>query len=469
LGGAERPDAAGRGCLDPDSAALSALTRRTGLPEPRLGGAERPDAAGRGCLDPDSAALSALTRQDGAAWTPSPFPWRRGPPLPPSPGLLLHFHGGGFVAQTSRSHEPYLRGWARDLGTPILSVDYALAPEAPFPRALEECFYAYCWALRHCRMLGSPAERVCVAGDSAGGNLCLGVSLRAVALGVRVPQAVVAAYPVTLVRAAASPSRLLTLMDPLLPLGVLCQCLGAYAGTLGDGPRSPPPPRPAVGEGLLLRGLRGGAAWLGGLLRGRPPPKPEPAPNSEGGGAEDPPEDALEDPPKFLGYPEGFRPLRTGGPPAIFGEIPPKPPRDPFMSPLLAPDSLLGGLPPVHLVACALDPMLDDSVALARRLRALGRAVTLRVLPGVPHGFLSLAPLSPECRRAGALCSQILREVLEPPPQILPRLSLAGFGGSRRESLALAAGNLGGLGGSRRESLVGFGAGGSRRESLPPN
>uniref|UniRef100_A0AAT9S750 Hormone-sensitive lipase n=1 Tax=Taeniopygia guttata TaxID=59729 RepID=A0AAT9S750_TAEGU len=354
----------------------------------------------------DSAALSALSRQDGGPWTPSPFSWRRGPPLPPSPGLLVHFHGGGFVAQTSRSHEPYLRGWARDLGTPILSVDYALAPEAPFPRALEECFYAYCWALRHCRMLGSTAERVCLAGDSAGGNLCLGVSLRAVALGVRVPQAVLAAYPVTLVQAAASPSRLLTLLDPLLPLGVLCQCLGAYAGTLGEGSRSPPPPGPPVGEGLILRGLRGGAAWLGGLLRGRPPPKTESSPNSDGESSEDPPEDSLEDPPKFLGYPEGFRPLRTGGPPAIFGKIPPKPPRDPFMSPLLAPDSLLGGLPPIHLVACALDPMLDDSVALARRLRALGRPVTLRVVPGVPHGFLSLAPLSPECRRAGGLCPQ---------------------------------------------------------------
>lgn len=99
----------------------------------------------------DSAALSALTRAEGPR---APLRWWRGPPLPPSPALLVHFHGGGFVAQTSRSHEPYLRGWARELGAPILSVDYALAPEAPFPRALEECFYAYCWALRNCRLLG---------------------------------------------------------------------------------------------------------------------------------------------------------------------------------------------------------------------------------------------------------------------------------------------------------------------------
>lgn len=74
--------------------------------------------------------------------------------VPRSPFLVVHFHGGGFVAQTSKSHEPYLKSWAQELGAPILSIDYSLAPEAPFPRALEECFYAYCWALKNCRLLG---------------------------------------------------------------------------------------------------------------------------------------------------------------------------------------------------------------------------------------------------------------------------------------------------------------------------
>ena len=74
------------------------------------------------------------------------------------------------MAQTSLSHEPYLRGWARDLGVPILSVDYSLAPEAPFPRALEECFYAYCWALRHCRLLGEGAQRGGVGSDQGDGG-----------------------------------------------------------------------------------------------------------------------------------------------------------------------------------------------------------------------------------------------------------------------------------------------------------
>lgn len=48
----------------------------------------------------------------------------------------------------------YLRQWAKDLDVPILSIDYSLAPEYPFPRALEECFYAYAWALNNADKLG---------------------------------------------------------------------------------------------------------------------------------------------------------------------------------------------------------------------------------------------------------------------------------------------------------------------------
>ncbi|XP_054667755.1 hormone-sensitive lipase isoform X2 [Grus americana] len=446
----------------------------------------------------DSAALSALTRAEGPR---APLLWRRGPPLPPSPALLVHFHGGGFVAQTSRSHEPYLRGWARELGAPILSVDYALAPEAPFPRALEECFYAYCWALRNCRLLGSTAQRVCLAGDSAGGNLCLTVSMRAAAVGVQAPHGIVAAYPVTLVQAAVSPSRLLTLLDPLLPLSVLCKCLSAYAGTEGE---PEPPPLEPLGPtrllrrdtALLLRDLRrGAAAWLGGLFR-RAPPHPEPGRKSisEGAGAAqqreeeeegeegEAPQDGEgtpEDGGDALEYPDEFQPLRSRGPPARFDLRPAPLARNPYVSPLLAPDGMLGGLPPVHLVACALDPMLDDSVALARRLRALGRPVTLRVVPDLPHGFLSLGPLSPETRQATALCTRLIRDILHPPgapPDGSRRGSL--LLGARRESLAPQDGSRRGslLLGSRRESLAphdsprrGSVLLGARRESLAPH
>ena len=54
----------------------------------------------------------------------------------PSPNIIFHVHGGGFIAQTSQSHESYLRIWANKLGTPILSVDYTTAPEGAYPRSL---------------------------------------------------------------------------------------------------------------------------------------------------------------------------------------------------------------------------------------------------------------------------------------------------------------------------------------------
>ena len=62
----------------------------------------------------------------------------------------------------------YLRSWAKELSVPILSIDYSLAPEAPFPRALEECFFVYAWCLNNFHHLGTNGKRVCVAGDSAG-------------------------------------------------------------------------------------------------------------------------------------------------------------------------------------------------------------------------------------------------------------------------------------------------------------
>lgn len=148
---------------------------------------------------------------------------------PPSPALIFHCHGGGFVAQSSSSHEPYLRDWARRLGVPIFSIDYSLAPEAPFPRALDELVYAYCWALKNCHLLGSTAQRVVLVGDSAGANLNMALALKCIELGLQPPAGLFMAYAPVLVSFVPSPSRLLCLMDPLLPFGFMMRCLKAYA------------------------------------------------------------------------------------------------------------------------------------------------------------------------------------------------------------------------------------------------
>ncbi|XP_008421157.1 lipase, hormone-sensitive a isoform X2 [Poecilia reticulata] len=365
----------------------------------------------------DSEELLGFSQGDAAPIASPRLPWVH--KKPPSPWLLIHFHGGGFVAQTSRSHENYLRSWSKELSVPVLSVDYSLSPEAPFPRALEECFYAYCWALKHCHLLGSAAERVCLAGDSAGGNLCITVCMRALAAGIRLPDGIMAAYPATLLTTDASPSRLLTLIDPLLPLGVLARCINAYAGS--DFQTVQPAERrgslSALGRdtALLLSDLTQGASnWIQSLLD---PTRTEPPPPRRGADphrASAPAATAGGD--DILHYPDGFEPLRSECHayvlPTSCAVI-----RNPFVSPLLAPTGLLKGLPPVHLVASALDALLDDSVMFAKKLRAMGQAVTLTVVDDLPHGFLSLAQICKETQFACDICVSRIRMVFQPPPQ----------------------------------------------------
>ena len=150
---------------------------------------------------------------------------------PPSDALVLHIHGGGFVSQSSKSHEIYLRSWAKFLNVPIVSIDYSLAPEYPFPTAVDECFYCYCWILSNLEKLGcKKSARICVVGDSAGGNLVLALSLRCIQTNVRKPDGLVPIYPAVFPQYALSPSRVMSIMDCLLAVGILDQCLLAYLG-----------------------------------------------------------------------------------------------------------------------------------------------------------------------------------------------------------------------------------------------
>ncbi|VDD81100.1 unnamed protein product, partial [Mesocestoides corti] len=153
----------------------------------------------------------------------------------PSPYLVVHIHGGGFIAMSSESHDVYIRPWAEKLDCPILSLNYSLAPEAPYPRALDECFYAVCWVMANRERLGArPDARVVVCGDSAGGNLSLGVCLRAASLRLKpvesMPAGAMIAYAPTLVAYVPSPSRMLSISDPLLPIGIVSRCILAYGG-----------------------------------------------------------------------------------------------------------------------------------------------------------------------------------------------------------------------------------------------
>jgi acetyl esterase len=89
----------------------------------------------------------------------------------PRSGLLLYLHGGGFVAGDLDSGHGVCERIARDARCHVLAIDYRLAPEAPFPAAVEDALVALRWALARGHTGGWDPQRLAVAGESAGGNL----------------------------------------------------------------------------------------------------------------------------------------------------------------------------------------------------------------------------------------------------------------------------------------------------------
>jgi acetyl esterase len=91
--------------------------------------------------------------------------------------LFVNMHGGGFVLGNAEMDDPHLMNVVHKANVKILNVDYSLAPEAPFPKALEECYAVVKYAKEHAGELGIDPERIAVGGHSAGGNLSAAICL----------------------------------------------------------------------------------------------------------------------------------------------------------------------------------------------------------------------------------------------------------------------------------------------------
>jgi acetyl esterase len=100
-------------------------------------------------------------------------------PSPPAPlPLVVYLHGGGWMLGSIESFDTVLRALANAAGVMVLSVGYRLAPEAPFPAALDDSLCAVRWAACEAESLGADPQRLAIAGDSAGGNLATIVARR---------------------------------------------------------------------------------------------------------------------------------------------------------------------------------------------------------------------------------------------------------------------------------------------------
>lgn len=92
--------------------------------------------------------------------------------------VLLYFHGGGFALNSMDTHERLLRLLALRSGVAVLALGYSLAPEARFPRQVDEALAAIAWVRAHGADFGLDGDTLAVGGDSAGANLALAAMLR---------------------------------------------------------------------------------------------------------------------------------------------------------------------------------------------------------------------------------------------------------------------------------------------------
>jgi acetyl esterase len=232
--------------------------------------------------------------------------------------VLVYYHGGGFVIGSLDGWDPVMRSLANASGCAIVSVDYRLAPEHPFPAAVDDAYAAFEWvAANAAGAFGGDPNRLAVGGDSAGGNLAAVVSL--------------------LARDRSGPPIALQLL--------------VYPATDQDFSRSSHQ-QFGTDHFLTIDMMR----W--------------------------------------------FSAHYTGGGPT----------EDWRIHPLKA--TSLAGLPPVHVIVAECDPLHDEGVAYAERIRAEGGVATVVDYPGMIHGFFTFPAALTQGRQAIEDAGAALRESL---------------------------------------------------------
>jgi acetyl esterase/lipase len=177
LAGRPPPHAAG---LEPDAWLVARLAAREAVPPGREPVAEVRARFARTLRPVAIRPRLPLATEDVVLAGPAgPLPARLYVPAEaPAPGpLLVYYHGGGWAEGSVATHDPSCRLLAHLAGVRVLSVDYRLAPEHPFPAAADDALAAYLDARARAAELGADPARVAVGGDSAGGNLAAVVAL----------------------------------------------------------------------------------------------------------------------------------------------------------------------------------------------------------------------------------------------------------------------------------------------------
>jgi acetyl esterase/lipase len=149
------------------------------------------------------------------------------PPGADTERVLSYFHGGGYVMGSINTHRAMVARMARAAGARALMVDYRLAPEHPFPAAVEDATTAYKWLLdRKCK-----PRKIALAGDSAGGGLTLATLLALRDAQTPLPACAVPISPWTDVEGTGASMKTKASGDPMVREADLLRYGALYAGS----------------------------------------------------------------------------------------------------------------------------------------------------------------------------------------------------------------------------------------------
>ena len=140
------------------------------------------------------------------------MPGLRVTPEPAGKYVVLYLHGGGYVLGSPRTHLPILVRLATAAGAAVWAPDYRLAPEHPFPAAVDDAVTAYRWLLEH----GHDHKRIAIAGDSAGGGLVIATLVALRDRGLPLPAAGYSISPWTDLTCTGGSMRAKASVDPLI-------------------------------------------------------------------------------------------------------------------------------------------------------------------------------------------------------------------------------------------------------------
>lgn len=139
--------------------------------------------------------------------------------------VIFYTHGGGYISGSCSDHRALVGKLVAASGVKLLLFEYRLAPEHPFPAAMEDTLTAYRWLLRQV----DPGTRVLIAGESAGGGLCLAALLAFRDLGLPQPLACISISPWTDLALNGKPNQVKMSIEPVNMSAVCCKHYAANA------------------------------------------------------------------------------------------------------------------------------------------------------------------------------------------------------------------------------------------------